>query len=62
MDRQDSIVFQSSLKIALDIEKIRAEREGRDFDVRKMITLAKDIALVARNPQLNEHQKTRTKR
>lgn len=55
--RQDSIVFQSSLKVALDIELFRAGRENRDVDVRKMLKDAKTIALVARDPRLDEHQK-----
>lgn len=55
--RQDSIVFQSSLKIALEVEKFRAERDNRDVNVKKIIEMAKTIALVARNPELDEHLK-----
>lgn len=55
-NRNDSICFQSSLKIALDIEMFRAQRENRDVDVKKMLEMAKTIALVARNPDLDAHQ------
>lgn len=55
--RQDSICFQSSLKIAADIMINKSNRENVDVDIKKMLELAKTIALIARNPDLDGHQK-----
>ena len=52
--RQDSIVFQSALKIMVQIELYRAAKEDRDINVKKMIEDSKFLALVARNPDLDK--------
>jgi len=54
--RQDSIVMQNAMARSLEIELYRAARENRDVDVKATLELAKTLALVLRNPSLDEHQ------
>lgn len=55
--RQDSIVMQNAMARAVEIELYRAQRENRDVDIKETMKLAKTMALVLRNPNLDEHQK-----
>ena len=54
--RKDSIVMQNAMARSLEIELYRAARESRDVDVKATLELAKTLALVLRNPNLDEHQ------
>lgn len=53
-DRQASIVFQSSLKIALGV--MSHNNKEKEIDVKELIILAKKLALVAMSPKLDKFQ------
>lgn len=51
-ERQQSIVFQSSLERAITV--LMHNSKGEKIDIKEAIDLAKRIALVALNPQLDK--------
>ncbi len=57
--RQDSIVFQNAMAHAVKISlHIASEGSDKRVDVKDIIFLAKKIALVSRNPKLDEFAKS----